>query len=345
MAKYCKWFKEVTYADESLVGKKAAILADLHKAKFPVPNGFVITSEAYKDFIKARDLDSKILAKLKTITDENLVKVSQEIQNFFLFSSLSADLLNEVDEFYSYIDVAEELRNAPISAFISSGRDSAIVAMRSSAINSAFSYAVLNLTSSQKVTRGVLEFWASLFSPEAIKYRNDNNISYEDIDIALIVQRQVNAEKSGIAYLKDDSTIALEAIWGMGMSFAVRNFRASKDLFGNKIVKKNIPKENKEGELLTDRELKVLSELLLSVNEHLYHQQDIEWGMEKNRLFLLQSTKKVVSAPAMPKLPEEQNVKPSSQPQPEAPEEENRPQPQEPAPVDKLEPYELLRLL
>ncbi len=369
MAKYCKWFKEVTYADESLVGKKAAILADLHKAKFPVPNGFVITSEAYKDFIKARDLDSKILAKLKTITDENLVKVSQEIQNFFLFSSLSADLLNEVDEFYSYIDVAEELRNAPISAFISSGRDSAIVAMRSSAINSAFSYAVLNLTSSQKVTRGVLEFWASLFSPEAIKYRNDNNISYEDIDIALIVQRQVNAEKSGTAYLKDDSTIALEAIWGMGMSFAVRNFRASKvllekdtgqvvgnykneqpwmlakDLFGNKIVKKNIPKENKEGELLTDRELKVLSELLLSVNEHLYHQQDIEWGMEKNRLFLLQSTKKVVSAPAMPKLPEEQNVKPSSQPQPEAPEEENRPQPQEPAPVDKLEPYELLRLL
>ena len=119
----------------------------------------------------------------------------------------------------------------------------------------------------------------------------------------------------------------------------------AKDLFGNKIVKKNIPKENKEGELLTDRELKVLSELLLSVNEHLYHQQDIEWGMEKNRLFLLQSTKKVVSAPAMPKLPEEQNVKPSSQPQPEAPEEENRPQPQEPAPVDKLEPYELLRLL
>src|SRR3989344_3752119 len=297
MAKYCKWFKEVTYADESLVGKKAAILADLHKAKFPVPNGFVITSEAYKDFIRARDLDSKILAKLKTITDENLVKVSQEIQNFFLFSSLSADLLNEVDEFYSYIDVAEELRNAPISAFISSGRDSAIVAMRSSAINSAFSYAVLNLTSSQKVTRGVLEFWASLFSPEAIKYRNDNNISYEDIDIALIVQRQVNAEKSGIAYLKDDSTIALEAIWGMGMSFAVRNFRASKVL------------------------------------------------LEKNRLFLLQSTKKVVSAPAMPKLPEEQNVKPSSQPQPEAPEEENRPQPQEPAPVDKLEPYELLRLL
>ncbi|MEK6923143.1 MAG: hypothetical protein AABW84_00395 [Nanoarchaeota archaeon] len=47
----------------------------------------------------------------------------------------------------------------------------------------------------------------------------------------------------------------------------------------------------------------------------------------------------------MPKLPEEQNVKPSSQPQPEAPEEENRPSPQEPAPVDKLEPYELLRLL
>src|SRR3989344_1509665 len=162
MTKYCKWFKEVTYADESLVGKKAAILADLHKAKFPVPNGFVITSEAYKDFIKA-------------ITDENLVKVSQEIQNFFLFSSLSADLLNEVDEFYSYIDVAEELRNAPISAFISSGRDSAIVAMRSSAINSAFSYAVLNLTSSQKVTRGVLEFWASLFSPEAIKYRYSFN--------------------------------------------------------------------------------------------------------------------------------------------------------------------------
>ena len=371
MVKYCKWFKNITYADESLVGKKAAVLADLQKVNFPVPNGFVVTAEAYRDFVKARQLDKKIPEKLKTITNENLRHVSQEIQNLFLMSSLSAEMISEISEHYAYIDVAEELRDAPVSAFISSGRDSATVAIRSSAISSPFSHAVLNLNGSQNVTKGVLAFWASLFSPEAISYRNQNNISYVDIDLALIVQRQVNADKSGSAYLKDADTIALEAVWGMGKSFVVRNFdptkillnkhtgqvvnyykneqpwMLTKDLFNGKIVKKNIPAENKSSDIVTDKEFRVLSDLLIKVNEHLYHEQEVEWATEKNRVFLLQATqKKQIQVPLGNEssvIPHQGDVKPASQPEPEAPEEEHRPHPQEPTPVDRLEPYELLK--
>ena len=382
MVKYCKWFKSITYADESIVGRKAATLADLQKADFPVPNGFVITSEAYKEFVKARNLDKKIQEKLKEITPENSKQISKEIQNFFVMSSLSADMLNEVEAYYSYINVAEELRNAPISAFIVSGRDAATVAIRSSAITSPFSHAVLNITGSYGVTRGVLEFWASLFSPEALQYRAEYNIPYEDIDIALIVQRQVNADKSGSTYLKDSNTITLEAIWGMGKSFVIRNFDSSKVLldkdtmqvvgnykneqpwmlakdFSGKIVKKNVPKDKKSEELLTDKELKILSDLLIKVNEHLYYPQDVEWSIEKNRVFLLQSTQKKIAeeiqpkqsaaissstlVPSMPAIPYQKEQKP--EPQPTDSTDENRPEPQEPTPVDKLEPYELLKFI
>ena len=59
------WFKEVDKDDVALVGGKGANLGEMTKAGFPVPNGFILTSNAYFDYLKVNKLEDRIKKALK----------------------------------------------------------------------------------------------------------------------------------------------------------------------------------------------------------------------------------------------------------------------------------------
>ena len=71
------WFSEVDKEDISLAGGKGANLGEMTKAGFPVPNGFIVTAKAYKDFIKQNDLQVKINHLLGTVDFNNQDSLSQ----------------------------------------------------------------------------------------------------------------------------------------------------------------------------------------------------------------------------------------------------------------------------
>lgn len=64
--KYIAWFNEVDKEDLSLVGGRGSNLGEMKKAGFPVPNGFIVTSNGYYDFVKQNNLAIKIKNLLGT---------------------------------------------------------------------------------------------------------------------------------------------------------------------------------------------------------------------------------------------------------------------------------------
>src|SRR3989344_8731706 len=100
---YIAWFKEVDKDDVALVGGKGANLGEMVGAGFNVPNGFIITSHAYFDFLKTNKLDIKIKHLLNTAnfnSPDSLNQVSALIKREILSSDLSPALVSEILKAY-----------------------------------------------------------------------------------------------------------------------------------------------------------------------------------------------------------------------------------------------------
>ncbi len=59
------WFKDISEGDISIVGGKAQNLGIMYNLKLPVPPGFVVTAQSFKEFLEESRLNKKIYSLLK----------------------------------------------------------------------------------------------------------------------------------------------------------------------------------------------------------------------------------------------------------------------------------------
>lgn len=199
-----------------------------------------------------------------------------------------------------------------------------LVAVRSSATaedlpNASFAgqqETYLNVLGEAHLLAKVRECWASLFTQRAIYYRHQQGFDHFKVGLAAVVQRMVQSDKSGIAFSIDPVTndkgkIVIEAILGLG-EYIVQgkvtpdHYEVDKRSFV--LLKKDIKYQNlkfvkagasnKEERLnksegskqkLTDDEIVKLALLVKDIETHYYFPQDIEWAIEKDRAFIVQS--------------------------------------------------------
>ncbi|QQG43873.1 MAG: phosphoenolpyruvate synthase [Candidatus Roizmanbacteria bacterium] len=199
-----------------------------------------------------------------------------------------------------------------------------LVAVRSSATaedlpNASFAgqqETYLNVQGENHLLHKVKECWASLFTERAIFYRHEQGFDHFRIGLAAVVQRMVQSEKSGIAFsidpvTNDKTKIVIEAIYGLG-EYIVQgmvtpdHYELSKQSLV--ILKKDIKYQNmkyvKRGvsnievklgkqvgttQKLTDQEITEVALRVKDIENHYYFPQDIEWAIEKGRVFIVQS--------------------------------------------------------
>src|SRR5690242_3825501 len=93
------WFSEVGKDDVALVGGKGANLGEMTRAKFPVPDGFIVTAHAYYEFIRENNLALKIKHLLNTANFQKvdtLVQVSKHIRDEIMRCQMSEELTKEI---------------------------------------------------------------------------------------------------------------------------------------------------------------------------------------------------------------------------------------------------------
>jgi pyruvate,water dikinase len=310
--KHVAWFKEIGKEDIPLVGGKGANLGEMTQAKFPVPNGFVVTAEAYFDFIRENNLTTKINHLLQTVHYEDthsLNQVSAHIEKEIMHGVISDELINTIYASYKQL-------SGPLSDALVAVRSSATAEDLPDASFAGQQETYLNVSGEANLLQSVKKGWASLFGPRAIYYRHEQKFDHFRVGIAMVVQKMVASEKSGVMFTidpvtNDKSKIIIESILGLGeliVQGAVTPDHYEVDKSEEKILVKRpayqdryltkVKTENKEIHLtqkdgshqkISDKQILELAHLGKRLEHHYYFPQDIEWAIEKDTVYIVQT--------------------------------------------------------
>ncbi|OGC50249.1 phosphoenolpyruvate synthase [candidate division WWE3 bacterium RIFCSPHIGHO2_01_FULL_40_23] len=307
MVAHVLWFSEIGKNDIKTAGGKGANLGEMYTAGIPVPNGFVVTSDAYFDFIEVTSIKNKILTELSGLDlndSKKLLEASNKIKTAILSASLAESLREEIKNAYHKL----------------CGEMDKLVAVRSSATaedlpDASFAgqqETYLNVIGYEDVVHSVQKCYASLFESRAIFYRTDKGFSHLKVGIAVPVQLMVQSEVSGIMFTvnpltNEGSEISIEAGFGLGQpivsgevipdqyvvekeGFKIKAKELSKQTWQlTKEGKVQISKAYRETQKLTDDKVVELAVIGKKIEDHYGYPCDIEWGLENSKLYIVQS--------------------------------------------------------
>ena len=294
--------------DVNLAGGKGASLGEMKRAGIPVPPGFVILSTAFEKFLEETDINVEIDAILHTVNHKKIHTVddaSENIKALILGAEMPRDIAEEI------ITSFKKLGTKYVAV-----RSSATAEDSASAAWAGQLESYLN-TMEKNLLENVKKCWASLFTPRAIFYRFEKGLHKKEISVAVVVQKMVASEKSGIAFsvhpvTQDRNQLIIEAGFGLGEAIVsgqitpdsyvvekkprkildVNVFEQKKSLVrakngtGNKW--KELGKIGKE-QVLSEKEILKLTETVLKIENHYGFPCDIEWAFEKGRFYIVQS--------------------------------------------------------
>ncbi len=237
------WFSETGIKDIDLVGGKNASLGEMYSnlrtKGIRVPNGFAVTSAAYRYFIAENGLDAKIkkiLKGLDTGNMTNLAKRGYQIREAILSAQFPEDLRNEIVENYAKLS-REYIRHKDFKItrdkddhtnHFTGGVD---VAVRSSAtaedlVDASFAgqqESYLNVIGEYQLIESIKKCFASLFTDRAISYRVDKGFDHFAIALSAGVQKMVRSDEacSGVMFTIDTESgfqdaIVINGSWGLG---------------------------------------------------------------------------------------------------------------------------------
>lgn len=305
-------FKEIDKHSLSLVGGKGANLGEMTKAGFPVPPGFAVTVPAYDLFLSENNI-SKQIYNILDVTDVDdptqLESASKKLQKVINNSKFPEAVFRDVNKSYRKLSGTF---NKELVAVRSSATAEDLPGMSFAGQQATF----LNIRGENNLQVAIRECWASLFTPRAIYYRVHNKIKHEKVGISVIVQKMVQSEVSGIMFSIDPVTnlkdrVVIDAVWGLGEmivqgAYVPDHYVVQKETFS--ILSKTVNDQQKQlirkaGETkevdvpkrlitkikLTEDQIKDLARLAYKLQEHYYYPQDIEWALEKNKLYIVQT--------------------------------------------------------
>lgn len=308
--KFCLPFNEVTREHLHLAGGKGANLGEMVRAGLPVPPGFVISAPAFSLMMRTSGMDEKVnalLDRLERSDPHALVKVEKEIRALMAAAPIVEELRQLILERYHALG-----ENVPVAV-----RSSATAEDLAGASFAGQQETFLNVVGEQLLLGAVRKCWSSLYTSQAIFYRSQKGFKDAEVAMAVVVQKMINSEKSGVTFTCDPVTknryqMTIEGVWGLGEGIVsgtitpdhykvdretceiVFHFKAPKTIM---FCQRNdggvhtvpVPPGKADSAVLDSRELRELVEIANKVEMHFGAPQDIEWGSENGCIYVLQS--------------------------------------------------------
>ena len=324
LPKFCLWFNEVGKGDVGIVGGKGANLGEMTNAGVPVPNGFIVTAQAYFYFLDKTNLRDKIRQKLTGLNvddSKKLQSVSEEIKTLIEKTPVPQEISDLIIKYYKEIE-----RTPPYVAV----RSSATAEDLPDASFAGQQRTFLNIKGDKDVLIAVSGCWASLFEARAIFYRVSQGYDHFKVGIAVPVQKMVQSETSGISFTLDPITndrtkIVIEAVYGLGEAIVSGSLTPDQYLIDKEnlqIISKHIVKQDwqfirrdkkqkikkvkgeetdefnvklpispayQKAQKLPDAEILKLAKIVRTIESHYNWPQDSEWAYEKGKLYIVQT--------------------------------------------------------
>jgi phosphohistidine swiveling domain-containing protein len=300
-------FDQLSSNDVAIAGGKGASLGEMLQAGFSVPEGFVITVDAFEDFLEKTNLSVEINAALDSVDHKKMHTVesaSEKIQALILNAAIPEDTAHETRSFFKELNADYVAVRSSATAEDSSG--AAWAGQLDSFLN----------TTEDTLLENVKKCWASLFTPRAIYYRFEKELNTKKISVAVIVQKMIQSDISGIAFsvhpvTQDKNQMIIEAGFGLGeaiVSGAITpdTYVVEKDthtILDKKIGTQtkelvcvdgkntwiDLPEEKGGRQALSDVEIIELGKIIEQLEKHYGFPVDSEWVIKEGKCYIVQS--------------------------------------------------------
>lgn len=313
-------------AELETVGGKGLSLSKMLTAGLPVPGGFHITTDAYLDFVRLNRLQPKIEAGLNGIRPGDTAGIeamTAGIRAAFDEGCMPPELMDAISSAYRELgDVAVAVRS---SATAEDLPDASFAGQQET---------YLNIRGEQGLAAVVMRCWASLWTARAVTYRLNNDIPQETVALAVVVQKLVCSDASGVMFTVnpvsgDRDEVIISAAWGLGESVvsglvtpdtiivskdkrAAMTYNPADKLvmtirtdIGTKEVP--VPDLRRKEPALTAGQVMELADLGRRIERYYQMPMDIEWALEDGRLYIVQARPVTVLPPEW-NPPEEQVI-------------------------------------
>ena len=290
------------------VGGKGKSLSNMLAAGLPVPDGFHITTEAYRLFVHTNKIQSQIIEAFHGLDPSNTAKLeaaSLQISNLFAKGKMTDELKKEITSAY------QKLGNVAVAV-----RSSATAEDLPGASFAGQQDTYLNIQGENEVLTAIKRCWASLWTARAISYRLINHIDQAAVALAVTIQKLIFSDTAGVLFTVNPvngnrDEILINATWGLGEAMvsslvtpdtivvsktsekittyetADKQLMTIRTTKGTKEVPVAFPLRQKPA--LTPSQVKVLTKLGKKIEQYYQMPMDVEWALEKNQMYIVQA--------------------------------------------------------
>ncbi|MCR1898921.1 phosphoenolpyruvate synthase [Irregularibacter muris] len=309
MKPYILTFNEIDKIKLMIVGGKGVNLGELSRIEgIRVPDGFCVTTEAYKKYIENSVELEMLIEKLTELKPDDKDKIS--------------DIGKKIRLGIEGLSIERDIENEIIGALDLYGQNEAY-AIRSSATAEDLPHAsfagqqdtYLNIRGKNEVIRHIIKCWASLFTDRAITYRIQNGFDHKKVLLSVVVQKMVLSEASGIMFTADPmtsdrKTLTIDAGFGLGEAlvsglvnpdiYKVVEGRIARKDIGTKEMEIRIEQDGgtkekwiedsrQQKQVLSDEQIEKIAEMGKKIQDYFGSPQDIEWCFVDNEFYIVQS--------------------------------------------------------
>jgi len=334
---FIRWLEDIGAGDTESVGGKNASLGEmvrnLGRAGITVPPGFAVTSDAYRHFLSANNLEPLIVAKLAELKGGKVssAEIGSATRTAIETAEWPKDLADAIC--HAYRDLSRRLRV-----------DEADVAVRSSATAEDLPEAsfagqqetFLNIRGEAALLNAARRCFASLFTDRAISYREAKGFEHLKLALSIGVQQMVRSDLAGAGVMFSidtetgfDRVVLINAAWGLGENVVQGTvdpdeYQVFKPLLaepalkpivhkrcGSKALKliyaqdgeqptRNVPTTpvERSAYVLTDAEILQLARIACAIERHYGCPMDIEWAKDgrSGEIFVVQARPETVQS-------------------------------------------------
>ncbi len=306
---YVLGLQEIDKTKLMAIGGKGANLGELSRIEgIRVPDGFCVTTEAYKRIIDQSPEFNLLLGQLSLLEADDRQRIAE----------ISVRIRQIIEAIAIPKDISED-----ITGFLSRLGEKDAYAVRSSATAEDLPTAsfagqqdtYLNIIGKEAILKHISKCWASLFTERAVTYRLQNGFDHRKVHLSVVVQKMVFPQAAGILFTADPLTsnrkvLSIDA--GFGLGEALVSGLVNADIYkvcNGKVIDKKIsvkklavyalkaggtqvqetPPERQNNQVLTDEQILSLTRMGRKIEEHFGHPQDIEWCLADDSFYIVQS--------------------------------------------------------
>ena len=309
MNSYTLGFQEIDRTKLTLVGGKGANLGELCRVEgIRVPEGFCVTTDAYKSVIAKIPGFDALLDQLTLLTVDDVERVreiSRKIRMRVEETPIGKDIEEAVAGYHRQLG-----EKGPYAV-----RSSATAEDLPSASFAGQQDTYLNVIGREAILKHISKCWASLFTDRAVIYRMQNGFDHRKVYLSVVIQKMVFPHAAGIMFTADPFTsnrkiVSIDASFGLGEALVsgvvnADNYKVREQKIIDKKIstkklaiyaledggtkEQEIEPERQNKQALTDEQVLALDRMGRKVEEHFGQPQDIEWCLVDETFHIVQS--------------------------------------------------------